>query len=49
MPWLPFFIAEDDLPVLIDRFNQDEEIAYIVKDGPEYLREPLQVQRPFIG
>jgi hypothetical protein len=35
MPWLPFFIAGDDLPVLIDRFNRDEEIAYIVKDGPD--------------
>jgi hypothetical protein len=35
MPWLPFFVAEDDLPVLIDRFNQDEEIAYVVKDAPD--------------
>jgi len=32
MPWLPFFAVEDDVPVLIERFNADPEIAFIVSD-----------------
>jgi hypothetical protein len=30
MPYLLFFVTEDDLPILIDRFNQDEEIAFLI-------------------
>lgn len=33
MPNVSFFVTEDDVPVLIDRLNEDEEIAFLVRQG----------------
>ena len=33
MPWLPMYIDNDDLKMIIDWLNQEECIAFIVNDG----------------
>jgi len=32
--WLPFFVDEQDIRVLLDRLNSDPDVAFIVPNGP---------------
>ena len=34
MPWIPFYADEEDFRVIHDYLNQNEEVAFIVSDGP---------------
>jgi hypothetical protein len=34
MPYLAFFVTGDDLPILIERLNQEEEVAYLIPQEP---------------
>jgi hypothetical protein len=38
MPWLPLYADEEDCRVVHDYLNQNEEIAFIVPDGPHRWR-----------
>jgi hypothetical protein len=35
MPWLPIYATEQDLHNIFAFLNDDEEVAFLVKDGPE--------------
>ena len=35
MPWIPMYLAADDVALLSAMMNVDEEIAFIVPDGPK--------------
>jgi hypothetical protein len=35
MPWLPLYVNDADLQELLSWLNSDEEIAFIVSDGPK--------------
>jgi hypothetical protein len=35
MPWLPLYIDRADAEVVLQRLNQDEELAFLVSDGPK--------------
>jgi hypothetical protein len=38
MPWLPIYADEEDFRVIHDWLNQNDEIAFIVSDGPRRWR-----------
>jgi hypothetical protein len=44
MPWLPIYAAEDDFQVLRSRLNEDEDIAFLVSDGPGKWRAVRSVE-----
>jgi len=38
MPWLPIYADEEDFRLILDRLNRDDEIAFIISDGPKKWR-----------
>ena len=32
--WLPFFVDEQDVRILLDRLNADPDVAFIIPNGP---------------
>jgi hypothetical protein len=32
--WLPFFVDEQDVRILLDRLNSDPDVAFIIPNGP---------------
>ena len=45
MPWIPFYADEGDFRVILDWLNQNDEIAFIVSDGPKRWRAVHTVPR----
>jgi hypothetical protein len=45
MPWLPIYADEEDFQVIHDWLNQNDEIAFIVPDGPSRWRAVYTVAR----
>lgn len=41
--WLPLYMLQEDVPLLHTRLNEDPEIAFIVRDGPDRWRAVRQV------
>jgi hypothetical protein len=41
--WLPLYMVEEDVPLLHTRLNEDPEIAFIQREGPDHWRATLQV------
>jgi hypothetical protein len=41
--WLPLYMVEEDVPLLHARLNEDPEIAFFLRDGPDRWRATRQV------
>lgn len=41
--WLPLYVVEEDLPLLLERLNSDPEIAFFTRDGESRWRAVWQV------
>src|SRR5690349_18289182 len=41
--WLPLYMVEEDVPLLHTRLNEDPEIAFILREGPDRWRATRQV------
>ncbi len=46
MPWLPMYLTEPDVSVLVDVLVQDPEIAFLISDGPRRWRavKPIEAK-----
>ena len=43
MPWIPMYLAADDVVGVLEMLNADEEVAFLVKDGPNRWKAILSV------